>query len=218
MGLIRMPKHCPICNRSSDDFKFYGEFCEVCTREKVSKDIPNTVRVEKCKVCKKIRLGNSFVEPSMPSIEEELRHELPQFEISLKDYNIDTSIADVELATYIHNERLVLEKKISIKYIKTICRQCMRRLGGYFEAVFQLRGDPEKIKIFKESVKNFFESNNEFVVKEEDASGGMNIYLSNKKLAASYLNMFKVHFVRSFTLHTVKNGKKIYRNTYSIHL
>ncbi|MGC9099015.1 MAG: NMD3-related protein [Candidatus Micrarchaeia archaeon] len=213
-----MPKYCPICNRSSDEFKFYGEFCEVCTKERVSKELPNTVRVDKCRVCKRIRLGNSFVEESKASIEDVLRHELTHYEVSVKEYDENTNVAIAEIVTQISGERLVLEKRINIKYNKTICRQCSRKLGGYFEAVFQLRGNAEKVEKFKESVKNFFEANGEFITREEKANGGVDLYLSSKKLAANYLSMFRVEFVRSFTLHTVKNGKKLYRNTYSIHL
>ncbi|MGB9732418.1 MAG: NMD3-related protein [Candidatus Micrarchaeia archaeon] len=215
---ISMAKHCPICNRSSDEFKFYGEFCEVCTREMVDKKLPKEIHIDRCRVCKRIRLGNSFVEENDASIEEELRHALSKYEVKLRSYNQGVGVANVSIATEVSGERLVLDKRISIKYNRTICKQCSRRLGGYFEAIFQIRGSKEKVENFKNSVKNFFEANNEFVTKEEEVNGGVDLYLSSKKLASNYLSMFRIKANTSYTLHTVKNGKKLYRNTYSIQL
>ena len=213
-----MPKYCPICNRSSDEFKFYGEFCEVCTKDMLSKKLPNQIHVDKCRVCKRIRLGNDFVEENSASIEEELKHALNKYTVKLASYNEEFGLAYVSITTTIAGEELTLEKRISIKYNKTICKQCSRRLGGYYEAIFQIRGEPEQVERFKESVKNYFVANNEFVTKEEQVNNGVNMYLSSKKLAESYLSGFRIKAKKSFTLHTVKNGKKLYRNTYSIQL
>lgn len=213
-----MVKYCPICNRSSNDFKFYGEFCEVCTKEMFDKKLPKEVHVDKCRVCRRIRLGNSFVEENRASIEEELKHEIPKYKISVKSYDENLKLADAEISVDVNGEKLVLEKRISIKYNKTICKQCSRRLGGYYEAVFQVRGEKEEVERFKNSLKNFFEANNEFITREEELESGVNIYLSSKKLAENYLSMFKIKATKSYTLHTVKNGKKLYRNTYSIQL
>ncbi len=215
---MHMPKHCPLCNRSSDEFKFYGEFCEVCTRDMLSKKIPKEIHIDRCRVCKRIRLGDSFVEESDASIEDALRHALNKYELKLDSYNPLLGIANVKIWAESNNDKIMLEKRISIKYKKTICKQCSRRLGGYFEAVFQIRGSKEKVDAFKQGVKNFFEANNEFITREEEVDGGIDLYLSNKKLASSYLSMLRIKATRSYTLHTVKNGKKLYRNTYSIQL
>ena len=213
-----MVKYCPICNRSSNEFKFYGEFCEVCTKDMLSKKLPNQIYIDKCRVCKRIRLGNDFVEENNASVEEELKHALSKYDVKLISYNKEFGLANVSIGTTISGEEINLEKRISIKYNKRICKQCSRRLGGYYEAIFQIRGEPEQVERFKNSVKNYFIANNEFVTKEEEVNNGVNMYLSSKKLAESYLSGFRIKAKKSFTLHTVKNGKKLYRNTYSIQL
>jgi len=167
----------------------------------------------------RIRLGNDFIEENSASIEEELKHALNKYAVKLISYNEEFGLANVNITTTIAGEELNLESRISIKYNKTICKQSaqeglaatMKRYSRYAASLSRLRG-------FKNSVKNYFVANNEFVTKEEQINSGINMYLSSKKLAESYLSVFKIKAKKSFTLHTVKNGKKLYRNTYSIQL
>ena len=56
-----MTIHCPTCNRSSDDTRFIGSFCEFCIIKKIEKAVPDSVIIYQCRFCKMIKEGNTFV-------------------------------------------------------------------------------------------------------------------------------------------------------------
>ncbi|MGC8710741.1 MAG: NMD3-related protein [Candidatus Micrarchaeia archaeon] len=213
-----MPKYCPICNRSSDKFEFYGAFCEVCSREKLSKKIPNDINVLKCKRCGRIKLAGSFVEENRLSIAEEIKKSLKGLGVKVEAYDEHAGIATAIVTEIISGKELRVEKQISIKHIDTLCQQCARKAGGYYEAVLQLRGDFNKIAKIERSVANFLEANDEFISKELDVENGVDVYVSSKKLAAAMISGMRLKANKSYTLYSIKNGKKIYRNTYAIYL
>ena len=67
-------------------------------------------------------------------------------------------------------------------------------------------------------VTRFFDVNNEFVGEVDYNSDGADVYLSNKRLAQAYISKNKMHSTNSYTLSGVKNGKRIYKNTYALRL
>jgi nonsense-mediated mRNA decay protein 3 len=212
-----MPKYCPICNRSSDEYEFFGAFCEICSKEKLSKKIPNEVEITRCNRCKRIKLAGSFVEENKLSIAEEIKKSIKNIAVKVNDYN-PAGVASITVTEVIDGKELKLDKTLSIKYVDTLCQQCARKAGGYYEAVLQLRGDASKIPRLERSIASFFESNDEFISKEIEVANGIDIYVSSKKLVSAMLSSMRLKAKTSYTLYSVKNGKKIYRNTYAIYL
>ena len=67
-------------------------------------------------------------------------------------------------------------------------------------------------------VNKYFERHQEFVTKIEQIDNGYDMYLSSKKLVTAFLSLMNIKATVSYTLHGLRKGKKIYRNTYSIRL
>ncbi len=106
-------------------------------------------------------------------------------------------------AKKIKPERKIL--RIKVRNIK--CDNCIKLLGGYYEAVLQVRGgNAEKIidKVHGGGVEKIKNGYDVRFVKKADAA----------RIAKSLKRQFSV--LRSFKFVTEKKGKKLYRNYYAI--
>ena len=209
-----MPKHCPICGASSDNTKFYGQFCESCTIERIKKDMPKSVEISICKRCGRIKSEGHYVEPSLEAIAKNIEKQF-----SSRGYIVEIEgggdvYADVRLVSK-SPEQPDMALRVSIEYSKTLCPVCQRRAAGYYEAIYQLRGSEEKMQRFIKRLDRVF-SGDEFISRIEKVDNGYDVYLSSKSLASAFLAENRIKAVASYSLHGMRNGKRVYRNTYSI--
>ncbi len=192
--------------------------CEKCFLEK--KEL-FTVRAFRLDVCD----CGSYYDNKWQKPEEECKMIADQINqrIETKNKIIDKSI-DIKkagnkiLATIVCSGFIKPAKSIKKerKYVTIIlkqrkCENCIKALGGYYEAVLQLRGsNSEKIlKKLKGLVGHAFlielkEGYDIRFMRKNDA----------KKLAKQLKNTFVVK--QSFKFVTTKKGKELYRNYYSI--
>ncbi len=213
-----MSKKCPKCGKSSDIIQFYGQFCKSCMENDLLKDLPSSAEILICKHCGKIRLQGRFVNDTGRNIQDILQTLFKNYEIKLIDYDPEAASANVYFIKSINGHDLSVEKKLDLIYKKTLCENCNRRAGSYYEAVMQLRGNHERMERFIERVGRYFEIRGEFIAKVKEADNGFDVYLSSKKLAASFISSHHLESTNSYTLYGMKNGKKVFRHTHSIRL
>ena len=211
-----MPRYCPTCNRSSDTVKFYGSFCEFCTKEKFSNSLKRLVEVTRCKNCERIRKGSFFVEATGRNMDELLASKFHGYRVHL--INLTGRLATVDITEATPEGDLSIEKGIEIKYNKVLCEKCYKRMSDYYEAVIQLRGSKERIDKFVERIYKFFEKQDEYVSQLKDVDNGIDVFVSNKKTAGAFMSEYDLKPNVSFTLYGEKNGRRIYKNTYALHL
>ena len=209
-----MAKHCPICNRSNSEVEFYGEFCKYCAQERLAEKLPKEILIEKCSRCGRIKAGGRYVKETGMAINTIMRSKIPKYGTKFIEMEGDSAVVDV-----IDNETgASTEKSIKLDYNGKICEACYRKAGMYYEAVMQLRGDTDKVERMISKVNKYFERHQEFVTKVEQVDNGYDMYLSSKKLVTAFLSLMNIKATVSYTLHGLRKGKKIYRNTYSIRL
>jgi len=106
------------------------------------------------------------------------------------------------------------EKKILITIKKQMCDTCIRLAGGYYEAMFQVRGD-NKERVFK---KLMALSKKVPITSVGEIKEGYDIKFVNKKDAAYISRLLKKKFEVKDTYKLVgeKKGKKLYRNFYVV--
>ena len=209
-----MPKFCPTCGNSGDKAKFFGNFCENCSKEKFLSKLPKIVEIVVCKRCGKIKSGGSFVPPNGRNIEIAIKPQMGKYTVHMIDYDNESTRLDVSDETEFGT--LSVETTVQIVQKKALCDMCYKKACNYYEAVIQLRGNNYKIARFIERITRFFDMNNEFITKIDYEADGPNVYLSNKRLAQAYISKNRLHSTNSFTLAGVKNGKRVYKNTYAI--
>ena len=84
--------------------------------------------------------------------------------------------------------------------------------------MFQLRGNRERIERLSMKLVEFFARHGGFISKIEEKENGFDVYVSSKILATKFIEIGKLKPTISYTLFTVRNNKKIYRNTYALHM
>ncbi|MDE1824244.1 MAG: hypothetical protein KGH74_03000 [Candidatus Micrarchaeota archaeon] len=211
-----MPKSCPTCSRTSNDAKFFGSFCEYCSRDKLSAKLNAVVEVTWCKRCMRIRGREGFVAPAGRNFEEIMGSRFKGYSVHLVKLNRDSALLDIAEMT--PDGPLSVEKEIGIRYNKTLCDTCYKKSSSYYEAVVQLRGNPAKMERMIASLERYFERRKQFVSKIEKEDNGFNVYLSDKRMASEFMASKRLKPNMSYTLAGIKGGKKIYKNTYALHL
>ncbi len=213
-----MPKRCPLCNKSSADIRFYGEFCEDCVKKKLLDKLPEEISLTVCKRCGMIKAKGAFKEQTTEAVDEALAQELRNYTIRLADI-VDEDTMNLDITEVRPEYSITVEKKMPIKWKRSMCERCNRIAGSYYEAVIQLRGtNMEKMEKFIDKITKYFERKNEFITRVREADNGLDVYLSNKKLTSAYLSRNNIQAVTSYTLYGLRQGKKVYRHTYAVRI
>jgi len=208
-------KHCPLCNRSSDEAVFFGEFCEECARGKLMQSLPKNVEVAECKDCKKIKLKGAFVPMSKATMEQLLQCEYKKYNITL----IHSSNGIARMCVI--DERaggVDVDLNAHIKLIRTLCDFCSKKRASYYEAIVQLRGEEGKVGRMAEALTHYIEKNGAFITKTDQKEHGVDVYTSDKRVAQSFLSVRHLKWKGSYELHGQKGSRKLYRNTYFVTL
>jgi NMD protein affecting ribosome stability and mRNA decay len=213
-----MKKYCPTCNRSSDDARFFGEFCEFCTAEQLKKKVPEFANVYTCRFCGRVKTGADYEKPSNKSIAAALEHELgiKDCKLSVHEFNLERRRAVVEFSCY--EGQLVFTKQVKLKIEHKTCQSCYRIKSGYYEAVIQLRGREELLRKTAGRLAAYMERHGAFISKEERVRNGYDIYVSDKMAANAFFSYYRMNPKKSYELYGLKHGKKVYRNIYAVEL
>src|SRR5271157_6066465 len=149
--------NCPTCNRSSDECRFIGDFCEFCAADTVKRQTPESIDVEQCRWCGRIRLKGVYRPMDKASIGESIESEM-----KTHGWNVDVvsmGEKDVQAKFYCNVEGVPIsfENNVHLKISHRTCTDCYRKSSGYYEAIVQLRGDAGKVERLSESISKFIE-------------------------------------------------------------
>ncbi|MCL4373878.1 MAG: 60S ribosomal export protein NMD3 [Candidatus Marsarchaeota archaeon] len=213
-----MTKYCPICNRSSDDVKFFGEICAYCTIDMLKKKIPSTAKIYTCRFCGRVKAGADYERISKASLARALQGQLSTSDckVSVSDFDIEHRRATAEFSCYEGELAFTKEVKLSIEH-KT-CQTCYRQRSGYYEAVIQLRGSSEAVGKVLGRLEAYVSRNGAFIAKEEAVRKGYDIYVSDKLVASGFFSYYRLKPLKSYELYGLKRGRKVYRNIYAVSL
>lgn len=210
-----MTKYCPTCNRSSDEFKFVGEFCEVCIADRLKVKVPDSAEIDRCKSCRRIRTRDGYRVPDKNTLKEALSMSMkPRCDIIIRRFDWETESADIRLRWDVDGESIAFDKTIAVKVNSKMCLDCYRRTSGYFEATVQLRGTMEKCDRIMKKLFNFIDTRDAFASRVDELDNGYDIYVSDKKVAGAFFEYYDLKPKRAYTLYGMKSGKKLYRNVY----
>ncbi|MDE1860114.1 MAG: hypothetical protein KGH72_00155 [Candidatus Micrarchaeota archaeon] len=210
-----MPKHCPTCSKSSNEIKFYGDFCYDCAGKELRSRLPTTIEIERCKRCGRIKMRDSYSDFEGRALEAIIVRKLSKYTVHLLKYDEERAI--VEVAEESEKGILAIDHELLLAYKKILCDRDFKKASNYHEAVIQLRGNTGSVERTLERIRRYVERNGEFIARVDPVSNGVNIQISSKKVASEFMVHAKMHPVTSFTLMGVKNGKRVYKNTYALH-
>lgn len=203
-------KFCFVCGKKIE--KLIEGYCEDCYNKSFNLiEVPKEIVIYKCSKCERIKQKNAWNAEMNDLILNRIKILGDKVEIRIEGNKI--------FATgFLKGSKRTKEEthELNIKTIKTICLECIRRLGGYYESVMQLRGN------VTEEILNFLDKK----IKEksfyriETVSDGFNILVGSKDVAnhvaEGLKKRYKIKIKKSFKLFTRKEGKDLYRDIFSI--
>lgn len=213
-----MVKFCPTCNRSSEDVRFIGEFCQNCVLKKIIPLIPEKMTIQQCRFCNRIVVANTFTELNKRSLADALEKEIKDCKCRVKVLSRDDKTAKLELECYLDDGTVKFEKSVEIKIAHKTCLRCYRISSGYYEAIVQVRGNKERVEKFVKKLSTYMVHMGTFVTKVDTVTNGFDVYLGDKALANQFFLYHKMKPKRSFRLYGKRGGKDLYRNIYAIYL
>jgi nonsense-mediated mRNA decay protein 3 len=220
-------KSCPRCGKPESDFAepFLGAFCPDCFSSKSELfEVKPPLELERCQKCGKARITGEWVYPSAERIGEYLSAKIrSSHKFKLTDCKLAVDDPSQLQATirleFVLPQGSTAEKKTTrtIALLPTMCTGCSQKSGGYFEAIIQLRGDPEKIARKAALIKAMI-GNDSFVAKVEELKEGLDIYVGSFRSATNVLSRLKLSYTQANKLAGKKRGKNLYRRSYCVRL
>ena len=209
-------KFCFVCGKKTD--KLIEGYCEECYNKEFSLlKVPEEISIKVCSKCGRINYGKVWKEKEVEDILKD--------KIKILGKNVDIKIRKndnihITAKGFLKNSKKIKEEKkeIRLKLNKIVCPDCSRRLGDYYEAILQLRGDADKAMDFLTDQLSIERS----VYKIENVKNGIDIYLDDAHLASNLSKQLRKKFnakvKKSFKLFTRKQGKDIYRSTFVVRI
>jgi NMD protein affecting ribosome stability and mRNA decay len=213
-----MKIHCPTCSRSSDEAVFIGEFCEFCIAEKVKRKLPKEIAVHQCRFCNRVKVANTFFGGTDSTWGRALAEATGE-ECRVKALEREKNgTVKCRIICRYGGGKVAFDHDFKVRVAHETCQRCYRMSSGYYEGVVQLRGNRIKIERVQEKLKRFVERRGGYITRTDDVLNGVDLYVSDKEMANGFFAMTELKPERSFRLYGVRNGKKVYRNTYALHL
>ncbi|MGB9719317.1 MAG: NMD3-related protein [Candidatus Anstonellales archaeon] len=203
---------CIKCGAKRGTKQFKGLFCVDCCRWGI--EIPKNVQIEVCKRCKRARIRGEWRKATEKELVEYLLSKIKgeKFERGGIDFKNKKAILYFMVD---NNEMVRVERDYNFDILETICPDCSRKAGGYFEAIIQFRGNPKKYMNKKEKVERMLRKKT-FITKEENLKEGVDLYIGSSKIVAEVLKELELKPVLSRKLSGFKEGKRLYRTTFML--
>lgn len=204
---------CPTCGRTSDSVAFIEAFCIGCYPARVK--VPAGLSLEKCKRCGRMHLQGAWMPYSPKKIADYMVSKC-KGDFATAHYDIGTQKAGFIIVK--GGERLTVERTIPLEVKDTICPQCSRASGGYYEAIIQLRG-MNRVEMERYAAMLVGKLGKvTFITKTEEKDGGLDLYVGNSKAVVRLMGELGVRALISKKLVGRDQGKRLYRTTFLIRL
>lgn len=232
---------CVECGSEVDDLR-KGLCAECFFNKNANAEIEDPIEVEICGLCGSVKKGKEWIERPdfqtlmLDRIEEALSTSSPvdRFSFQVEFDENDPKNIHVEIDVELLSDEFKVEKHLATNIVlkKTQCKNCSQRQGNYYEAIVQVRPSEEKMnEEEKKIVSNIVhqkvevdkgEKKTVFITAEEEIHGGLDFYLSDrrvsKNLSYEIADRFGGVVTSSSELAGREDGQNVYRMTYSVRL
>lgn len=217
----------PFCNmfcvECGKEGKTYRGLCLDCyLKKRVFFRIPSEITVTFCRNCDAHRILNQWKTGDMwADIEDAIKSRITA-EIPL-ECSFDREKGTVTCRGTFEGRKIEKTDHIKIKEKYRLCPKCSLQRGGYFEAILQVRGaKEEQLERIGEIIKRKVDDQHSFITKKEKVRGGTDYYMGARGAAEQAAKEIREKFGGKLTISSslvgVKDGKRVYRDTYSVRL
>jgi nonsense-mediated mRNA decay protein 3 len=223
-----------------------GVVCATCLRKEVEEKeelliLPDSVSFTICKLCLARQVGRHWERPQPleKTIEDTvLATVVPAHGVTVHEITVASRMYTEKQYPCVLTATLELDGEVAKRNYHIlaflgyhVCEVCSRKAGNYFAAIFQIRRDreipEERLDELLKTVADFVATEAKrdwqaFYSKVEHIHGGLDFYLSTSSLAQKVAHHVQAReggeLKTSTSLTGRKDGRNIYRNTYSVRL
>ncbi len=155
----------------------------------------------------------------------------PDFKVENVEMNLKDKKGEILLTGTFWGKKIKEFAEFQFKFNKVLCEKCSREAGGYYECILQLRVKGRKLeeseinevnKIIIEILKKHKEDTKAFLSKVVERQEGIDYYIGGrnvgKKISKEVINRLGGVITESKKIAGRRDGREIYRFTYSIRL
>lgn len=225
---------CPRCGKRSGTTAFVGDFCLTCHLNSKKDSLPDSVEIVVCPMSglmrisahaqshqesqrynvSKKKVGESWVKQDNSLIKQIVKRPFKRAGFDCK-YKMGNDFITIYFEGA-NGEKIEHKHPFKIIYTKLLSPMAGRAAGGYFEAIIQLRGDPEQVERYRKKIKKELERNT-FIAKDLDLPEGVDLYVGQKLKIQQILRDMKLKSERSKKLSGQRrDGKRLYRDTFLV--
>jgi nonsense-mediated mRNA decay protein 3 len=228
------------CVECGKEQKLFGGLCSDCFLKKnVFITIPKNIDVEVCVHCGSWKKKKNWVTVEDGNLISEVLLENLKRESDVSDFDMhitqdfeDEKNINVDLITHSTVLGLKAEEKHStkVRIKRTVCSECSKQQGGYWEAKVQLRGGKRRLDeneldwalevVDTEVSIREKKHRDAFISKVEKVHGGLDFYFGSNNLGKNISKRLASEFGGSIKesrkLVGRKDGNDIYRMTYAV--
>lgn len=199
---------CPKCGKKSNETQFVEAFCVDCYPFRL--EIPRNISIPWCRACGKVKLRGEWQRADKETIEQHVLRKC-KGEFDKGEYDENTE----EAKFIFKNGTVTLTRKIPLEKDDMFCTNCGRQRGGYYEAILQLRGSPNKVKRHAKWAQQWLKQRS-FVSKIDEHKHGIDVYVGRFRAAMEFVQMLGMRYKLTKKLAGEKSGKRIYRSTFAL--
>lgn len=200
---------CPRCGRSSRDIEFIEAFCRDCAPVRL--ECPSRVELEVCTRCGRAKVRGEWTSAGQRKIADLVLSRCKG------DFESSSYIEETATAKFDFPSGNKLERTVILDRKKTICQDCSRISGGYFEGIIQIRGDRAKAERLAEALILKLQKAT-FISKTDEKDEGIDVYIGSSKAVVAVVTEMGLKTLITKKLVGRDQGKRLYRTTFLIRL
>ncbi|WP_292485451.1 60S ribosomal export protein NMD3 [Methanohalobium sp.] len=233
---------CPKCGNETD--VLYENVCKNCFFEQFQlARLPHVIHVKFCSRC-----GSVYYHGVWDDVDStgDMVVRMVEDELMVHEYASDLEIyfEPQQLTSYMYRVRVIVDARVEgvpvnqeveteVRIGRESCDRCSRIAGGYFEGIVQIRGTnrvPDKnevencIRIANDVIDRMYKKGERFafISKSVESKHGIDLYIGSSNTSRQICKQIESElggkFSESPTLFGQKDGKEIYRVTFSMRL
>ena len=204
-------KVCPKCGRTSDEVEFIGQFCVKCYKPDL--EVPTMIKINIGKTTGKLYFKSKWVKNNDSNLKRILSSYIKgDFEDIDYDWNGKVLTIFVKVG-----KKIVPFKRHVIVRFKPILEPNVAKLhSGYYEGIIQIRGKPSKVKWWVRKISNVLSGYNIGISNTKELKEGIDLYITDKNKVCKVLKMLGLKYLRTKKLYGVKDGRRVYRDTFLV--
>ena len=200
---------CIICGKEKP---LIGVICVDCYKFPIK--APKRIEIKRCRKCGRYRVGGEWKSLSREELNDYIAGKI-KADFERADINIKEKEAILYFVVKGYETKRKIRLNVDIK--ATVCEECSRREGNYYEAIIQLRGNRWKVERMAKKLSSML-SKHTFITKVVRLKEGIDLYVGSSKHALELLRQLSLSPKLSRKLHGLKQGKRIYRLTLAVRL